>query len=50
MFRRGRGGLVVMSRLRDWRVPASKNDSTDGLPCMGPAARKIIRSGQLSSR
>ncbi|GBL80365.1 hypothetical protein AVEN_92274-1 [Araneus ventricosus] len=47
---RGRGGLVVKSRLWGRRVPGSKPDSTEDPPCMGPAARYIIRSGQPSSR
>ncbi|GBL90798.1 hypothetical protein AVEN_269081-1 [Araneus ventricosus] len=36
---RGRGGLVVRSRLWDRRVPGSKPDSTEDPPCMGPVAR-----------
>ncbi|GBM51494.1 hypothetical protein AVEN_71617-1 [Araneus ventricosus] len=34
-----RGGLVVRSRPRVQRVPASKPDSTEDPPCMRPAAR-----------
>ncbi|GBM37459.1 hypothetical protein AVEN_263137-1 [Araneus ventricosus] len=42
--------LVVRSRLWSQRVPGSKPDSTEDPPCMGPAARQIIRSGQTPSR
>ncbi|GBM28137.1 hypothetical protein AVEN_224194-1 [Araneus ventricosus] len=47
---RGRGGLVVRSRPWGRRAPGSRPDSTEDPPCMGPAARYIIRSGQTSSR
>ncbi|GBN64508.1 hypothetical protein AVEN_114426-1 [Araneus ventricosus] len=46
----GRGGLVVRFRLWGRRVPGPRPDSTEDPPCMGPAARQIIRSGQTSSR
>ncbi|GBN77427.1 hypothetical protein AVEN_215951-1 [Araneus ventricosus] len=36
---RGRGGLVVRSRLWGWRVQGSRPDSTEDPPCMGPVAR-----------
>ncbi|GBN58246.1 hypothetical protein AVEN_144231-1 [Araneus ventricosus] len=36
---RGRGGLVVRSRLWGRRVPGSKPDSTEDPPCIGPVAR-----------
>ncbi|GBN40809.1 hypothetical protein AVEN_16221-1, partial [Araneus ventricosus] len=45
-----RGSLVVRSRLRGRRAPGSKPDSTEDPPCMGPAVRQIIRSGQTPSR
>ncbi|GBL92883.1 hypothetical protein AVEN_25530-1 [Araneus ventricosus] len=45
-----RGSLVVRSRSRDWRVAGWEPYSTEDLPCMGPVARQIIRSGQTSSR
>ncbi|GBN77308.1 hypothetical protein AVEN_204474-1, partial [Araneus ventricosus] len=41
----GCGGLVVRIR-----IAGSKLDSTEDPPCMGPVARKIIRSGQMPSR
>ncbi|GBN73996.1 hypothetical protein AVEN_193517-1, partial [Araneus ventricosus] len=31
-------------------VAGSKPDSAEDPPCMGPAARKIIRSGRMPSR
>ncbi|GBN62392.1 hypothetical protein AVEN_241365-1 [Araneus ventricosus] len=31
---RGHGGLVLRSRLWDWRVPGSKPDSTEDPPCL----------------
>ncbi|GBM75195.1 hypothetical protein AVEN_263048-1 [Araneus ventricosus] len=34
----GRGGLVLWSRLRGWKVPGSKPYSTEDPPCMGPVA------------
>ncbi|GBM17310.1 hypothetical protein AVEN_237293-1 [Araneus ventricosus] len=43
-------GLVARSRPRDWRVTGPKPDSTEDPPCMEPAARSIIRSGQTPSR
>ncbi|GBM78500.1 hypothetical protein AVEN_266025-1 [Araneus ventricosus] len=43
---RGRGGLVVRSRLWGRRAPVSKPDSTNDSLCMGPA----VRSGQTPSR
>ncbi|GBN09386.1 hypothetical protein AVEN_177275-1 [Araneus ventricosus] len=46
----GRGGLVARSRTWGRRAPGSKPDSTEDPPCMGPAARQIIRSGQTPSR
>ncbi|GBM18282.1 hypothetical protein AVEN_224163-1 [Araneus ventricosus] len=46
----GRGGLVEKSRLWGRRAPCSKPDSTEDPPCMRPAARQIIRSGQTPSR
>ncbi|GBO38253.1 hypothetical protein AVEN_76958-1 [Araneus ventricosus] len=48
--RGGRSGLVVRSRPRDRRVAGSKSDSTEDPQSMGPAARQIIRRGQMSSR
>ncbi|GBM81272.1 hypothetical protein AVEN_84686-1 [Araneus ventricosus] len=42
--------LVVRSRLRGRIVPGSKPDSTADPLCMGPVARKIIRSDQTASR
>ncbi|GBL99474.1 hypothetical protein AVEN_68765-1 [Araneus ventricosus] len=36
---RGRGGLVVRSRLWGRKVPGSRPDSTEDPPCMGPVAR-----------
>ncbi|GBO01845.1 hypothetical protein AVEN_156989-1 [Araneus ventricosus] len=48
--KRGRGGLVVRSRPRDRKVAGPKPDSTEDPPCMGPAARQTIRSGQTPSR
>ncbi|GBN87709.1 hypothetical protein AVEN_131809-1 [Araneus ventricosus] len=47
---RGRGDLVVRSRLWGRRAPGSRPDSTEDPPCMGPVARQIVRSGQTSSR
>ncbi|GBM28434.1 hypothetical protein AVEN_33890-1 [Araneus ventricosus] len=35
--------LVVKSRLRSWRVPGSKSDSTDVSTSIGPVARYIKR-------
>ncbi|GBM40084.1 hypothetical protein AVEN_245996-1 [Araneus ventricosus] len=36
---RGRGGLVIRSRLWGRRVPISRPDSTEDPPSMGPVAR-----------
>ncbi|GBM36661.1 hypothetical protein AVEN_221935-1 [Araneus ventricosus] len=36
---RGRGGLMVRSRVWGRRVPGSKNDYTEAPLCMGPAER-----------
>ncbi|GBM39364.1 hypothetical protein AVEN_119030-1 [Araneus ventricosus] len=36
---KGRGGLVVRSRLWGRRAPGSRPDSTEDPPCMGPVAR-----------
>ncbi|GBN69761.1 hypothetical protein AVEN_206969-1 [Araneus ventricosus] len=47
---RGRGGLVVRSRLWGRRAPGPKPDSTEDPTGMEPVARYIIRSGQTSSR
>ncbi|GBM09026.1 hypothetical protein AVEN_229057-1 [Araneus ventricosus] len=38
----GHGGLVVRCRLRCWRVPGSKPDSTEDPSCIGPVACSII--------
>ncbi|GBM03475.1 hypothetical protein AVEN_95378-1 [Araneus ventricosus] len=38
-YQGGRSGLVVRSRLRGWRVPGLKPDSTEDSPCMRPSAR-----------
>ncbi|GBO07752.1 hypothetical protein AVEN_101841-1, partial [Araneus ventricosus] len=38
------------SRLLGRRVPGSKPDSIEDLPCMGPVERQIMRSGQTFSR
>ncbi|GBM42001.1 hypothetical protein AVEN_137549-1 [Araneus ventricosus] len=48
----GSGDLVVRSRLRGRRVPASKPNSSKDLPCMGPAASwsngiPLVRCGSL---
>ncbi|GBM62048.1 hypothetical protein AVEN_144271-1 [Araneus ventricosus] len=45
-----RGGLVVRSQPWSRRAPGPRPDSTEDPPCMGPAARQIIRSGQTPSR
>ncbi|GBM03515.1 hypothetical protein AVEN_95408-1 [Araneus ventricosus] len=45
-----RGGLVARPRPWGRRAPCSRPDSTEDPPCMGPVARQIIRSGQISSR
>ncbi|GBL88499.1 hypothetical protein AVEN_159086-1 [Araneus ventricosus] len=47
---RGRDGLVIRSRPRDKGVAGSKYDSTEEPPCMGPAARHIVRSSQTPYR
>ncbi|GBM25642.1 hypothetical protein AVEN_82758-1 [Araneus ventricosus] len=47
---RGCGSLEARSRIRHQRVAGSKPDSTEDPPCMVPAARQIIRSGQTFSR
>ncbi|GBM99920.1 hypothetical protein AVEN_248277-1 [Araneus ventricosus] len=49
-FDAGRGGLVVRSGLWGRRAPGPKQDSIEDPPCMGPAARQTILSGQTSSR
>ncbi|GBL56616.1 hypothetical protein AVEN_145101-1 [Araneus ventricosus] len=36
-FRLGRGGLLARSRIRCWRAPGSKPDSTEDPPCKGHA-------------
>ncbi|GBN79373.1 hypothetical protein AVEN_82288-1 [Araneus ventricosus] len=46
-FIRGRGGLVVRSRLWGRRVPGSKPDSSEDPLCMGPATRQIMRMAKL---
>ncbi|GBN63120.1 hypothetical protein AVEN_260281-1 [Araneus ventricosus] len=46
---RGRGRLVVRSRMWGRRVPGSKPDSTADPSCNGPVAHQIIRRGQKSS-
>ncbi|GBM26288.1 hypothetical protein AVEN_66526-1 [Araneus ventricosus] len=48
--KKGRGVLVVKSRLWGRRVPGSRPHSTEDPPCMGSVARQIVRSGQTSSR
>ncbi|GBM78526.1 hypothetical protein AVEN_260452-1 [Araneus ventricosus] len=50
IFNKGRGSLVVRSRLWGRRAPGSKPDSTEDPPCIEPVARYIIRSCQTPSR
>ncbi|GBL82701.1 hypothetical protein AVEN_263761-1 [Araneus ventricosus] len=39
---KGRGGLVVRSRLRGRRAPGSKPNSTGDPPCVGPAKSYVV--------
>ncbi|GBM92588.1 hypothetical protein AVEN_176144-1 [Araneus ventricosus] len=48
--KKSHGDLVVTFGHQIKRVPDSKPDSTEDPSCMEPAAREIIRSGQMSSR
>ncbi|GBL88240.1 hypothetical protein AVEN_117820-1 [Araneus ventricosus] len=45
-----RGGLVVEFRPWDVGAPGSKPNSTEDPPCMGPATRYTLCSGQTPSR
>ncbi|GBM02042.1 hypothetical protein AVEN_113673-1 [Araneus ventricosus] len=48
--KKGRGGLVVRSRLRGRRISGSKSDPTENPPSMGLLQAKSYVGGQTSSR